>query len=166
MKRNRRNIGLGNPAAIATVAASNPKSVEKVVDTASFITKIAVGVAVAGGIFAAYKIYQFFNPKSEAEAAQYLADQQGNLNNVTNDLELQSAAYQLADYLGTKGSIWNPSNWTEDDEAAADVVIAMRNDYAKLAQLYSIITSRNLTQDLIDLLDSDQLLRVRQYVNI
>lgn len=152
--------GLGNPAVIGAIA-SNPKAVEKITDTTATITKIIVPVALIGVAFLGYKAYKFFFPKTLQETAQDLADEQSELNNVTTNLELQTVAINLAKYLGRK-----PYSMFEEDEKTADLVIAYRNSYSKIAELYAIYCNHNLTQDLINLLDDSELDRVRLYINI
>lgn len=101
--------------------------------------------------------------------------QQSSADAITTSKSVQSRAKQLSALLGTlysdAGNWWdflNPRGWTEDDKQIADIVIFERNNYALIAKLYNkcYSNSRNLSNDLIKLLDANELLRVQKYVNI
>lgn len=94
---------------------------------------------------------------------------------ITKRKDIQSAANQIAIYLGTRYSDKNawysfidPRGWTEEDTKVADLVIKQRLNYSLLKRLYfeCYSNSRNLSDDLISLLDPDQLARVQKYINI
>lgn len=84
---------------------------------------------------------------------------------ITTNKGVQKAAKDLAHHLGTKYkytnhwySIFNPRGWTENDKAAADILLYQRNNYKLLQRLYfEIYTySRDLSTDIRELLDDDQ----------
>lgn len=94
---------------------------------------------------------------------------------ITNRTDIIEAARGLAHHLGTMYSdsnkwysVFDPRGWTENDKAAADLVIKQRLNYKLLEKLYFDVftNSRNLTQDLLKYLDPDQLKRVQKFIKI
>lgn len=101
--------------------------------------------------------------------------QQSKADKITTRKDIQTAAQELAHHLGTKYSdtdswlsIFNPRGWTENDRAVAQILITQRNNYHLLKQLYYTCysNSRDLTADVLKLLDKSELALVRKYLNI
>lgn len=101
--------------------------------------------------------------------------QQTKADKITTRKDVQTAAQELAHHLGTKysdaGNWWdflNPRGWTENDKKVADIVITQRYNYNLLKQLYyeCYSNSRDLTTDILKLVDASELARIRKYLNI
>jgi hypothetical protein len=107
--------------------------------------------------------------------------QQSKADKITKSKELQAAAKKIAHDLGTKysdqnsswlspstWSIFNPKGWTENDEEARNVLLKYRNYYPTLKRLYHdcYSNSRNLSDDLVDLLDKEDLALVRKAIKL
>lgn len=99
---------------------------------------------------------------------------QSKLDKITKDKGVQAAAESLAADLGYKyesGHWWIDifgfRYWTENDKSAADTLIYQRNNYKLVEKCYYVLTrNRNLTADILEVLDTDELERVRKYINI
>jgi hypothetical protein len=70
-----------------------------------------------------------------------------------------------------RNSMWswlNPKGWTENDKLVADDLIKGRNNYKLIQRLYFEVysNSRNLLNDLLELLDQDELKRISKYLKI
>lgn len=101
--------------------------------------------------------------------------QQTKADKITTRKDIQTAAQELSHHLGTKysdtdswWSIFNPRGWTENDKQVADILIKQRLNYNLLKQLYYTCysNSRDLTADVLKLLDKSELARVRKFLNI
>ncbi len=124
--------------------------------------------------------------KNKAQQAQltkednYLQNQnpviaQNKADKITTRKDIQAAALSLAHNLGTMYSdqnnwydILNPRGWTENDAEVAKILIYQRANFSKLEKLYNQVytNSRNLKNDIIALLDSAELKKVRKYLKI
>jgi len=99
---------------------------------------------------------------------------QSKLDKVTKDQGVQAAAESLANDLGYKyetGHWWTDifglKYWTENDKKAADTLIYQRNNFKLVEKCYYVVTrNRNLTADVLEVLDDDELERVRKYIKI
>ena len=94
---------------------------------------------------------------------------------ITTRKDIQAAAESLAHDLGTKYSdqnswfSWlNPRGWTENDKSAADTLIKQRLNFKLLEKLYFTCysNSRSLHDDVLQLLDEEELKRVRKYLTL
>jgi hypothetical protein len=94
---------------------------------------------------------------------------------ITGSKELWAVSTKLASDFGviySDNNNWydfmNPRGFTENDVAIADALIKYRNYFEKLEKLYFEVdtNSSNLRKDILKLLDSDQLTRVRKYIKI
>jgi hypothetical protein len=101
--------------------------------------------------------------------------QQESANKITPNKSIQAYAREVGVKLGTfysdAGNWWdflNPRGWTEDDSRVADIIIYQRNNYALMQKLYNkcYSNSRNLSNDLLTLLDKNELKRVQKYLSI
>jgi hypothetical protein len=101
--------------------------------------------------------------------------QQTKAIKITNNIEVQVAAKKLAHDLGTKysdtNSMWswiNPKGWTENDTQVLNTLLKYRNFYPQLQRLYHdcYTNSRNLSDDVLNLLDEAELKRLRQAIKI
>lgn len=98
---------------------------------------------------------------------------QEKLDAITTRKDIQADAKELAHHLGTKydtGSwtdIFNYKKWTENDGAAATILIRQQYNYKFMEKLYFTVTrSHNLTDDILEYLDKSELEKVRKYINI
>ena len=101
--------------------------------------------------------------------------QQQRADKITKFRELQTVAKQLAHDLGTLYSdqnswlSWtNYKGWTENDEEVKKALIKWRLYYPTLKRLYSEVysNSRNLTTDVVSLLDKDDLTELRKHIKL
>ncbi|WP_162128205.1 hypothetical protein [Flavobacterium phycosphaerae] len=116
-----------------------------------------------------------YNENQNPQIAQSKADK------IVNDKGVQQAAKNLAHHLGTKysdvpfswtkpstWSIFNPKGWTENDAEAAKILIYQRNNYRFLKRLYFEVytNSRDLSSDVLSLLDDAELKKVQKYLKL
>ena len=110
-----------------------------------------------------------FNENQNPIVAQSKADK------ITTRKDIQSAANDLAHHLGTKysdkNSFWdffNPKGWSENDSAAAQILIKQRLNFKLLERLYYNVysNSRSLRDDVLKLLDERELKKVQKYLNL
>lgn len=135
-----------------------------------------------------YKQYQKWKALQEdvKQTNDYNANQnpttvQNKRDKITVRKDVQQDAIMLAHHLGTKYSdvpfdFWdtdtwgwaNPKGWTENDKEAADILIRERLNYSYLQKLYyeTETNKRNLTNDIISLLDKSELQRVQKYIKL
>jgi len=101
--------------------------------------------------------------------------QQFRADQITKDKTVQMRARNIAKNLGTiysdTNSMWswlNPKGWTENDKQVADDLIKGRNNYKLIQRLYfeCYSNSRNLNNDILEFLDTDELKRVQKYLKI
>jgi hypothetical protein len=94
---------------------------------------------------------------------------------ITGSKELWAVSTKLAHDFGiiySDNNNWydflNPKGYTENDVAIADALIKYRNYFDKLEKLYFQVdtNSSSLRKDILKLLDTDQLARVRKYLTI
>ena len=97
------------------------------------------------------------------------------MDKINTNQSLQTAVVRLVQCLGvnyydnpTQWFPWlNSKGWTENDDEAADLVIKYRKSYASMQKMYYEVTNnRDLSADLLDLLDTDSLKRVRKYIKL
>jgi hypothetical protein len=93
-------------------------------------------------------------------------------NAITTNVAVQNAAADLAHHLGTKYSdtgnwydIFNPRGWTENDKKVLEVLKYQVRNYHLVERLYfEVFTKRhNLKDDVNKLLDSAQLVQLKEY---
>lgn len=107
--------------------------------------------------------------------------QQQRADKITKSKDLQAVAKKLAVDLGTKfsdtnfswlsPSSWgalNPRGWTENDSEVLTALLKYRNYYPALQRLYHdcYSNSRDLSNDVNDLLDPKELKRLKQAIKI
>jgi hypothetical protein len=101
--------------------------------------------------------------------------QEQRANKITANKELHAVAKKLAHDLGTKYSDKNsmfswidPRGWTENDDEVTLTLIKYRTYYPILQRLYysCYSNSRDLSADLLELLDSSNLKRLRASIKI
>lgn len=133
-------------------------------------------------IITAFPLYRYItNQIALTKKSNNLADnndpiiQQSKADSITTRKDVQQSAKSLAYDLGTKYSdnghwydFLKPSGWTENDVKVADNLIRQRLNYKYLQLLYYNCYSngRNLSDDILTLLDSDQLERVKKYIKL
>lgn len=106
---------------------------------------------------------------------------QNKADKITTRKDVQQSAKELAHHLGTMysdnpdmswlGVDWsflNPRGWTENDKKVADILLYQWRNYSYLKRLYHDVytNSRNLTNDLIKLLDDKELKRVQSKITL
>jgi hypothetical protein len=109
------------------------------------------------------------------------ATQQQRADKITKSRELQGVAKQLAIDLGTVYSdtnfewtsptswgILNPFGWTENDKEVRVALVKYRNYYPTLKRLYHdcYSNSRNLSDDVLQKLDKDDMILVKRVLNL
>lgn len=94
---------------------------------------------------------------------------------ITKNIELHNIAKNLAHNLGTlysdRSSWWswlNPKGWTENDKLVADNLQKGRLNYPIIQRLYfeCYSNSRNLSNDILEYLDANELKRVQKFLKI
>lgn len=101
--------------------------------------------------------------------------QQQRADKITSNKELQSVTKKIAHDLGTKYSDKNSAwswldyqGWTENDDEVTMALIKYRNYYPTIQRLYfgCYSNSRNLSDDLVALLDDKNLKRLKGSIKI
>lgn len=106
-----------------------------------------------------------------------LQTQQTNADSITTDKGVQSSCKQLVNALGTLAcdnplsEYWSflyPSGWSENDAEASRIVIYQKNNYALMQRLYNEVftNSRNLSKDLLNLVDTKELKKILKVVKL
>lgn len=105
------------------------------------------------------------------------ATKQAIANKITTRKDVQTASTQLAHHLGTKYSDnplsdwWSwlyPSGWTENDGEVCKILINQQKNYSYLQKLYNQVdtNSRDLSTDILNLLDSSELKKVTKVIKL
>lgn len=131
--------------------------------------KIGLGLAAfALASFGGYKIYRKVKARKDIkdfERGGYdvnTGKKSGKNTPAINSINLVEVAMSVAHDLGTAYNALDPRRWTENDDAVERALLKVPKPlFPELVNIYYNKYKRNLVEDLMSSLDSDNLARVK-----
>lgn len=110
-------------------------------------------VGVVKDVFSKVASYLGLDSKEKKEKVNKLTDELG-----ADGEKIKADALTIVEAFGVNYSMFNPFGWTEDEQAAYDVLVKYRKaSFKKLSSMYYLLTdNRDLMEDIISYMNDAQ----------